>query len=535
VKVLHDHQVEWNAAIARLVQEEHCPRCYPERPEVKGCRRVLAQAPTGMGKTVCVAALAQQVKPEMTVMVCVHRQELLYQAAAHLAEHRRFFPSGDPIFPTAVASPSLQDECGRYVRRRGYLQGEEWWVGNQQRTLVAMVPTLHRWMQSGKRVPPPPKVLIIDEAHHACAQSWVSVIDHYERAGSIVIGMTATPERADGVGLVRTDDNPKGVFHRLHIGPSIRELADNGFLSPPVVMTAREGVQQMDTSGIRIEEETREYALESAAAERQAVAVAGNALANYRRHMDGLPALAFCLSVRHAKREAARWREAGYAATAIHGGQRAEERARAIEDLGRGKLHLLASCNVIGEGVDVPAVAGAIFLRPTMSRTIYLQQVGRALRVWPGKSRAVILDHAGNSIRHGHPMDDIRWKTDGTEEWKRRKSGDGTMPCPECGQANDSPFQQWQRCKRCGIVLRTEPVGRVSTEDATPLVSSVPMTPQQKAWGELWQGLQSHDRASILDVALRHGLDETWADAAARRIESFQQWQATPLGSRADA
>jgi superfamily II DNA or RNA helicase len=99
-----------------------------------------------------------------------------------------------------------------------------------------------------------------------------------------------------------------------------------------------------------------------------------------------------------------------------------------IRDLGRGELDVLASCNVVSEGTDIPIVAAAILLRPTASYVLAMQQMGRVLRTYPGKEKATILDHAGNTRRHGLPTEPGNWSLDSKP---RRKSDPRT--CPECG------------------------------------------------------------------------------------------------------
>ncbi|MFN4244505.1 MAG: DEAD/DEAH box helicase, partial [Tepidisphaerales bacterium] len=84
-------------------------------------------------------------------------------------------------------------------------------------------------------------------------------------------------------------------------------------------------------------------------------------------------------------------------------------RKQLVRDFGRGIIQVLTSVDVISEGFDVPGIVGAILLRPTQSLGLYLQQVGRALRTAPGKEAAIILDHVGNSQRHGLPDDPREW------------------------------------------------------------------------------------------------------------------------------
>ena len=97
----------------------------------------------------------------------------------------------------------------------------------------------------------------------------------------------------------------------------------------------------------------------------------------------------------------------------VSGGTPAEERRRLITGLGTGEVEVLSSCMIISEGTDIPSVGGAILMRLSASLGLYLQMVGRALRPAPGKQAAVILDHVGNTHRHGLPTDEHDWNLAG--------------------------------------------------------------------------------------------------------------------------
>jgi superfamily II DNA or RNA helicase len=174
--------------------------------------------------------------------------------------------------------------------------------------------------------------------------------------------------------------------------------------------------------------------------------VTGDAVAHYRRHADGVPALAFCCSVRHAEHVADTFRAAGYRAAAIDGQLGDSERRARIADLANGQLDVLTSCEIVSEGTDIPVVGAAILLRPTQSLGLYLQQVGRVLRPYPGKDRAVILDHVGNVFRHGMPDEERTWDLDIAPRHKR-KARKGKEPAP-----------RQVACPQCAALLLPQPV-----------------------------------------------------------------------------
>jgi DNA repair protein RadD len=148
-----------------------------------------------------------------------------------------------------------------------------------------------------------------------------------------------------------------------------------------------------------------DYDLNQAGQILQAGQAMGDCLSHYRRYLDGQTAIAFCCSIAHAEAVAELFNQHGIAAASIDGTMDGPTREQLLSDLGAGRLKVLTSCQLIGEGVDVPSVAGCILLRPTQSVSLHLQMIGRCLRPQPGKT-AVILDHVGNTQRLGHHLED---------------------------------------------------------------------------------------------------------------------------------
>jgi superfamily II DNA or RNA helicase len=115
----------------------------------------------------------------------------------------------------------------------------------------------------------------------------------------------------------------------------------------------------------------------------------------------------------------------------VYGGMPRKERESALKGLADGSIHIVTSCDVISEGVDVPVMAGCILLRRTLSLGLYLQQVGRALRKYHGKTHATILDHCGNYYLHGHVLADRQWSLN-AEKRDRKHKPPTTTSCPKC-------------------------------------------------------------------------------------------------------
>jgi superfamily II DNA or RNA helicase len=137
----------------------------------------------------------------------------------------------------------------------------------------------------------------------------------------------------------------------------------------------------------------------------------------------------------------------GYKSYAVYGNMDDKLRDKYILGLSNGDTQILTSCDVISEGVDVPMLAGAILLRKTLSLSLYLQQIGRALRPYPGKEKTIILDHAGNSLIHGHVLQDREWSLD-SKKRDPKKNKPSITECPKC-------YSVWEgkpsKCLNCNF------------------------------------------------------------------------------------
>jgi len=356
-----------------------------------GHRAPLLVAPTGAGKTVMFGFVASETaKRGRRVLILAHRRELIRQASRKLTE------TGVPHGIIAPGNTPTRDLVQ-----------------------VASVQTLGRRINRADA----PDLIVIDEAHHAVAGQWAQIIAAYPQAR--LMGVTATPERMDGRGL---GVGAGGCFDSLVMGPAVADLVTGGFLTPTKIWAPSEAP---DLSGVRTRGGDYDAgALADAMAKPQIV---GDAVAHYQKHAPGQPAILFSPSVAHAEAMAEAFRAAGIRAVAASGATEASKRDAAIAGLATGAVQVLCSCDLISEGLDVPAVGAVILLRPTKSLGLYLQQVGRGLRPAPGKAHLVVLDHAGNTLRHGPPEMPREWSLAGRP--KKKRDQDDAPParqCPEC-------------------------------------------------------------------------------------------------------
>jgi DNA repair protein RadD len=366
---------------------------------------VCYQLPTGGGKTVVfVHILVAAAAKGSRVLVLAHRDEILLQIIKALSE------SGIGFGIIAAGYPASPNE----------------------RVQVASVYSIpNRIDRIGKF-----DLVIIDEAHHAVASTWRDTLAAL--SGARVLGVSATPERLDGKGL---DD----IFDELVRGPTVRELIDGGYLAPFVAYGPK---TDLNLGSVRVT--AGDYQIDQLADVMSDGIVVKSAVSEYRRLCPGAPAIAFCVDIAHSQQVAKAFRDGGWRAAHVDGNTQRDERRDLIASLADGRLDVLTNCGLISEGLDVPGVVAAILLRPTMSRALYLQQVGRALR--PGKPKAFILDHAGCIQRHGLPDHPHEWTLEGRPK-KGASAGSQQPPtrqCEHCGAFN-SPTAT--HCQECGTAI----------------------------------------------------------------------------------
>ena len=285
-----------------------------------------------------------------------------------------------------------------------------------------------------------PDLIVLDESHHCVnGSTWGKILDAYPSAK--LLGVTATPSRLDGRGLgVKSG----GYFDTMVHGPSVGKLIELGFLSRPVVYAPP---IQYETKGMR--KRFGDYVASDVAERLDKPTITGCAVQHYQRICPGVPAIAFCASVAHAEHVAEQFNAAGIDSVSVDGTLPDAVRRSRIDDLASGGIKVLASCDLISEGLDIPVVTAAILLRPTQSTGLFIQQVGRAMRIHPGKKNAIILDHVGNTHQHGLPDEEREWSLDGDNNGKRAEAGE-VNPYVQCDNCYRMYTRLELKCPECG-------------------------------------------------------------------------------------
>lgn len=388
-----------------------------------GRRAPLLVLPTGGGKTTIFSYVtASAAARGRCVFLLAHRAELVKQIAQTLSrfgvQHR------------IVAPPAIDRQC----RVAQFEEFGRSYVTGRATTLVCSAQTLVRRLDD--RTIPTPDLIIIDEAHHLTAEStWGRIVGAYPAAK--LLPVTATPCRLDGKGLGAAAG---GFADDLVLGPTMRELIDAGFLSEYRVFAPPTA---LDLTGVRTR--AGDYAKDDLTKAVDKPTITGDVVGHYQRLAAGRRAVAFCVSVAHAEHVAAEFSSAGIPAEFLDGSLDPIERDARIKRFAAGQTLVLTSCDIVSEGFDLPAIEVAIMLRPTKSLGLYLQQVGRALRVFPGKTEALILDHVGVVATHGLPDQDREWTLEGAQRRGRRADND------------NGPDISIRTCPRCFTVHRPRP------------------------------------------------------------------------------
>ena len=330
---------------------------------LRGHANTLVVAATGTGKTVMAALDYRHLRatlPRARLLFVAHRDSILRQS-------RDMF---------------------RHVLKDGAF-GEVWFSGERPdrwEHVFASVQSISA-ADFGNIDPSQFDVVIVDEFHHAAADSYAALLDHLQPTH--LLGLTATPERADGLDILRWFDGRVAVELRLW------DALEQGLLAPFHYFgvhdaTDLSAVAWRRGTGYDTAQLTNLYTGSDVW-----VAKILEALSDKIGNPRAMRALGFCVSIDHANFMADRFNRAGIRAVAVTSRTPSDDRRQATRDLGAGDVQILFTVDLFNEGIDIPAIDVVLMLRPTESATIFLQQLGRGLRKSAGKDVLTVLDFVG--------------------------------------------------------------------------------------------------------------------------------------------
>ena len=391
----------------------------------------LGVAPTGAGKTIMLSAVTgEMIGDGAKACVLAHRDELT-------AQNRAKFQRVVPGISTSVIDAN-----------------EKSWGGQ---VAFAMVPTLAR--VSNLADMPRLDLLVIDEAHHAVADSYRRIIDRVRDANpdARIFGVTATPNRGDRQGLRDVFDN---VADQVRLG----ELIASGHLVPPRTFVIDVGVQDELRS---VRKTLSDFDMTEVAGIMDRAPVTDEVIRHWKEKAGERQTVVFCSTVAHAEHVAEAFRAAGITAALIHGDLASDTRKAILADYAAGNIRVIVNVAVLTEGWDHPPTSCVVLLRPSSYKSTMIQMVGRGLRIvdpeeHPGivKTDCVVLDFGTSSLIHGTLEQDVDLEG-------KTETGDApTKCCPGCGA--DIPLAATE-CPLCGEVFPREEDETGEGDGAVPL------------------------------------------------------------------
>lgn len=388
----------------------------------RGNRRVMLQLPTGAGKTLVASEILKQTSLNgYNSIFLADRRKLIDQTGEKLksygVDYGIIMAGRAPDWEAPVQVASIQTLYSRAIRRQ-----------------VMSLPDV--------------QLVVIDEAHKSLGNQYLEIIqEHYPEA--FLLGLTATPYRADGRGLDEMYDD-------LVIGPSVKRLTEEGYLVPmkyyapsmPDMVYLESIVDK--SKGDYNETKLGKYM-------EQNRPLIGDVVKHYKLLAGDRQAVVFASSVRHSIYLAEAFNKAGIPAEHIDGTTYHIERQRIYDDVHSGKTRVLTNCAVLIEGWDEPQISAAILARPTKSVATYLQMAGRVLRPYPGKQDAILIDHSGAVRELGFVHDERDWSLAAREAIKLEedptaKIDEGSEPkdenivCENC----TTVYSGRRKCPECG-------------------------------------------------------------------------------------
>lgn len=225
--------------------------------------------------------------------------------------------------------------------------------------------------------------LIIDECHHASAKSYTNILSYFRP--KFTLGLTATPERADGEDLLEVFQD---VAHKL----DIREAVETGVLCPVRCIRVKTNINMTDVriNGFKYNSLDLEETI--------MIPDRNNLIVNtYLEYVNSKSTVIFCTSINHANTIASMLQERGIKAESVSGGTKPQVRKQILKDYADKKIQVLCACDLLNEGWDSPITEVLFMARPTMSKTIYMQQLGRGMRTHEGKEFLMVFDFVDNA------------------------------------------------------------------------------------------------------------------------------------------
>jgi superfamily II DNA or RNA helicase len=340
---------------------------------------IMLQMPTGTGKTRLFASIVKDIhnlgiqnKKALKVLILAHRQELIKQISENIGI--------------------------KYGIAHGKIMSKNW-EEEFYPTQVASVQTLTRRLEKwgNKKF----DFIIIDEAHHALAPTYVKICNEFPNAK--ILGVTATPYR-----MSRLSFRP--MFNELIVSDSISQFIKNGYLSEyeyysikptSKIQNLIDNITEFDFDG--------DYAEKALSSTFDKDVIRANLLETYFKYANGKKGIVYTINKSHNERVCKMFVNAGINAKSIDSETKSEDRNSIVKEFRNGTIQILCNVNIFSEGFDCPDLEFIQLARPTKSLSMFLQQVGRGFRIHEEKDKVIFLDNVGLYNKFGLPSANRKW------------------------------------------------------------------------------------------------------------------------------
>ena len=383
-------------------------------------KNTIVVAPTGAGKTIMLSALVgKRYENGKKVLIMQHRDELVDQ-------NKSKFERINPYITTSIVNGTVKD-----------------WKGG---TVFSMVQTISRDRNLIDR--PAFDMLVIDESHHAAADTYLKVIKAVKKDNpdAEIVGFTATPNRGDGKGLRKVFNN---CSHQIDITTLIRE----GFLVPPksyvIDCGVKDSLRNVAISG-------NDFNMEQVESIMNLKVINQKVVEEYLNYAEDRKTVVFCSTIKHAEDLLEEFIDQGVNAEMVTGDTPKAERAQTLHDLVHNDLKVVVNVAVLTEGFDAPPVSCIILTRPCSQKATMVQMIGRGLRTinpeeFPDlvKRDCIVLDFGTSVLTHGSLEDAVNLddKEKGEQPLKQCPECEAVIPlsakmCPICGHVFDGEKEE---------------------------------------------------------------------------------------------
>ncbi len=374
-------------------------------------RAPLLVQPCGTGKTMVATEIIRAARDKAkSVVFYAPRRELVYQCSEELFR-------GEQMHGLIMAGTDQK------------------WGGIQ----VASFDTVWARQSKGHRLPPA-DVVIVDEAHLSISKTRQTIIRQHLAEGAVVIGLTATPARGDGKGLGQ-------IYDDMIESRSVQWFIDNGYLVPARYFAPT----KPDLNAIKVAR--GDYVVDQLGEAVDRPKLVGDIITQWKRLAPGKSTVVFCVNRAHSRHVCDAFLEAGVRAEHLDGETPNNERAEILKRVRSGETTVLCNVFVATYGLDIPSLECAVLARPTKNITLYHQTLGRVMRIAPGKTEAIVIDHAGAVDEHGLFADPVPWDLHPDEKVTDRKDAQAKerkepkdITCPNC----KTVFRARVDCPNCG-------------------------------------------------------------------------------------